>query len=102
MFAIVEIGGKQYKVQEKDVLNVEKIDAAVNSTVSEKKVLLISDKETKIGTPYISGASVELKILKTAKADKVRTFKMKAKKRYKKTKNWRQFYSEVEVVKIKA
>ncbi len=102
MFAIVEIGGKQYKVQEKDVLNVEKIDAAVDSTVSEKKVLLVSDKEIKIGTPYISGASVELKILKTAKADKVYTFKMKAKKRYKKTKNSRQFYSEVEVVKIKA
>lgn len=102
MFAIVEIGGKQYRVQEKDVINVEKLNPDGNSKVSTDKVLLVHDKETKIGTPYISGASVELKVLKTAKADKVYTFKMKAKKRYKKTKNWRQLYSEAEVVKIKA
>ncbi|MBI4994025.1 50S ribosomal protein L21 [Candidatus Peregrinibacteria bacterium] len=100
MFAITEIGGKQYRVQEKDVLNVEKLNVADNSKVSIDKVLLITDKETKIGTPYISGASVELKVLKTAKGDKVRTFKMKSKKRYKRTKNWRQPYSEVEVLSV--
>lgn len=101
MFAIVEIGGKQYRVQEKDVIRVEKIAAEENKTVKIDKILLTANgKETKIGTPYVSGAYAEVKVLKTAKGDKVRTFKMKAKKRYKKTKNWRQPYSEVEILKI--
>lgn len=103
MFAIVELGGKQYRVQEKDIIRVEKIETPENKNVKIDKVLLTADgKETKIGAPYLPGASVELKVLKTAKGDKVRTFKMKAKKRYKKTKNWRQLYSEVEVVRIES
>lgn len=100
MFAIIEIGGKQYRVQEKDILRVDNLNSADNSKVDVNKVLLTHDKETKIGAPYLSGAKVELKVLKTAKAKKVRTFKMKAKKHYKRTKNFRQTYSEVEVAKI--
>lgn len=100
MFAIVEIGGKQYKVQEKDVLNVEKLNAADNSKISVDKVLLVADKETKIGTPYVGNASVEFKVLKTSLGEKVRIFKMKAKKRYKRLRGHRQPFSEIEVVKI--
>lgn len=101
MFAIIEVGGRQYKVKETDVLNVEKVDAAENSSMSVDKVLLLSDnKTTRIGSPYVDGASVELKVKKTAKAKKVIIFKMKAKKRYKRLKGHRQMFSEVEVLKI--
>ena len=102
MFAIVEFGGKQYRVQEKDIIRVEKIETPENKNVMVDKVLLLaSEKETKIGMPFISGASVEIKVLKTAKGDKVLTFKMKSKKRYKRTKNFRPIHSDIEIVKIK-
>lgn len=101
MFAIVELGGKQYRVQEKDIVSVEKIETQENKNVIIDKVLLIADgKETKIGMPFIPGASIEVKVLKTVKGDKVRTFKMKSKKRYKRTKNFRPIYSDIEIVKI--
>jgi large subunit ribosomal protein L21 len=101
MFAIVELGGKQYTVHQKDVLRVEKIDAEEGSSFKADKVLLKSDgKTSQIGTPYLPNTFVELKILKSGLNDKVITFKMKAKKRYKRTKNWRQPFTEVEVVKI--
>lgn len=103
MFAIVQLGGKQYKVREKEVLRIEKLDVPDGETTSVSEVLLTSDgKAANIGAPFLENAKVELKVLKTAKADKVYTFKMKAKKRYKKTKNHRQPYTEVEVVKITA
>jgi large subunit ribosomal protein L21 len=103
MFAIIEIGGKQYKVKEKDVLRIEKLPAEAGKVHVADQVLLTNDgKATKIGTPYIPGASVDLKVLKTALDDKVIVFKMKAKKRYKRLRGHRQPYTEVSVVKIKA
>lgn len=96
MFAIIEIGGKQYKVAPKDIIRVEKV------APETAKVLLIADeKTTKIGVPFLNEAQVELKVLKTAKGDKVRTFKIKPKKRYKRLKGHRQIYSEMEVIGIK-
>lgn len=101
MFAIIEVGGKQYKVKEKDVLAVEKLEADQNGTVTTDKVLLVSNgKGTQIGKPYLAGSSVELKVLKSGLSDKVVIFKMKAKKRYKRLRGHRQPYSEVEVMKI--
>lgn len=95
MFAIIEIGGKQYGIREKEIIRVEKVDP------STAKVLLVATGTgTKIGTPYVAGAKVTLKVLKTEKADKVTAFKMKAKKRYKKTLGHRQIYNEVQVEKI--
>lgn len=103
MFAIVELGGKQYIVREKDTLRVEKMQTPAGKTEETAKVLLISDdKQTRVGAPYLPNSSVELKVKCTGLSKKVRTFKMKAKKRYKRLKGWRQPYSEVEVVKIKA
>lgn len=102
MFAVTEIGGKQYIVREGDVLRVEKIEAGDKKSVSIDKVLLVSDKDTKVGTPYISGSAVELELLKTGLGDKTITFKMKSKKRYKRLKGHRQPYTDVKVTKIKA
>lgn len=102
MFAVTEIGGRQYIVREGDVLRVEKIETNGKKSVSIDKVLLVSDKETKVGAPYIKDCSVELELLKTALGDKSITFKMKSKKRYKRLKGHRQPYSDVKVTKIKA
>ncbi|MEK9132863.1 MAG: 50S ribosomal protein L21 [Patescibacteria group bacterium] len=102
MFAILEIGGKQYIAREGDVLRVEKIETEGKETVLVNKVLLLADKETDVGTPYLSGKSVELKVLSTGLGDKTVQFKMKSKKRYKRLKGHRQPYSDVKVLKIKA
>lgn len=95
MFAIIEIGGKQYSVKTNDVIKTEKVDAG------SARVLLTSDgKTTKIGMPFVDGATVELIVKETALDKKVRTFKMKAKKRYKRLKGHRQTFNKVEVGKI--
>ena len=102
MFAIVEVGGKQYLVKEKDYLRLEKLGIEEGKTTSINKVLLVSsDSATKVGTPYLPSATVELKVLKTALGDKVITFKMKSKKRYKRSKNHRQPFTDAQVLSIK-
>lgn len=101
MFAIVELGGKQYLVREKDVIRVEKLGVDEGKSHKADRVLLISDGTTAtVGTPFIKGASIDLTILKNAKGDKVRVFKMKAKKRYKRTRGHRQNFTEARVEKI--
>ena len=101
MFAIVELGGKQYLVREKDVLRVEKLDVAEGKSYKAEKVLLVSDgKISKVGVPLLKGAAVDMKVLKNGKDDKVRVFKMKAKKRYKRTRGHRQMFTELRVEKI--
>jgi len=103
MFAIVEIGGKQYKVQEKSRLVVERVATEEGETFGDVNVLLVSDGEkTKIGTPYVEGAKLELKVVKHDLAPKVRIYKMSAKKRTRKMKGHRQPQSEVEVVSLSA
>jgi len=103
MFAVVELGGKQYIVKEKSILRIEKLGTPENEIAKTDKVLLLSNGQgTKIGTPFLSGAIVELKVLKNGRGEKIRIFKMKSKKRYKRLRGHRQPYSEVEVVKITA
>lgn len=102
MFAIVQLGGKQYRLKEGDVLRIEKVATEEGKKFSTDKVLLTADgKATRIGAP-LAKATVEFQVLKTALDDKVRAFKMKAKKRYKRLKGHRQPYSDVKVLKIAA
>lgn len=100
MFAIIELGGKQYIVKEKDVLRVEKLGIEEGKTVTSKALLANNGSSTKIGTPYLPEVSVELEVLKNGRGDKVRIFKMKAKKRYKRLRGHRQPFSEVKVSKL--
>lgn len=101
MFAVLELGGKQYLVREKDVLRIEKLETDAGKTVECTKVLLLArEKETKVGTPYIADAKALLKVRHSGLGEKVRIFKMKAKKRYRKLRGHRQPFTEVEVVKI--
>jgi len=101
MFAVILTGAKQYIVKEGDVIRVEKLDAEVGKTFTFDKVLLMSKdgKSVEVGTPFL-GNKVEGKVVEQGKADKIRVFKMKAKKNYKRTYGHRQPVTEVEITKI--
>ena len=102
MFAVIETGGKQYKVQYGDVIYVEKLNAAENETVQFPVVALFGDGETKVGAPYVDGAAVTGKVVKNGKAKKITVFTYKPKKNSKRKLGHRQPYTKVEIVKISA
>ena len=97
MYAVIEAGGKQYKVQEGDKLRVEKLDAQVGDTVTFDKVLFLGGDEVKVGRPYVEGAKVEAKVLEQNKAKKVIVYKFKAKKNYRNKRGHRQPYTFIEI-----
>lgn len=97
MKAIVLIGGKQYIVNEKDELYVEKLDAKEGDKVVFDKVLMVSDK---LGHPYVKGAKVEAKVLKHGKQKKIIIFKFKPKKQHHKKQGHRQPYTKIQITKI--
>jgi large subunit ribosomal protein L21 len=100
-FAIIGLGGKQFRVSEGDQIVAEKVAEADAGTIKINHVFLVADGEdVKVGTPLVEGASVEAKVLKVEKGDKVRVFKMKARKRYRREKGHRQFEATFEIVKI--
>ena len=103
MYAIIETGGKQYKVQEGDVLKVELLPAAAEDNVVIEKVLLVNkDGQLQVGNPYVDGAKVTLKVQEHGKAKKVIIFKFKAKKNYRRKQGHRQPYTQAVVEKIEA
>lgn len=103
MYAIIANGGKQYKVQEGDIIFVEKMDSEVNSTVQFDEVVAVSnDGKFTAGKPYVDGASVEGKVLSHGKDKKVIIFKYKPKKDYRKKQGHRQPYTKVQIEKINA
>ncbi len=101
MYAIIETGGKQYKVQEGDILNVEKLDVQEGETVEIDRVLaVVKDGEVTVGRPVVEGAKAVLKVLEHGKAEKILVFKYKPKKNYRRTYGHRQPYTKVAVEKI--
>ena len=101
MYAIIETGGKQYKVQNGDQLRVEKLDAEAGSTVVFDKVLAAGEgSDIKVGTPYLEGLTVEGTVVESGKGDKVIIFKYKAKKDYRKKQGHRQPYTLVEITAV--
>lgn len=100
MYAVIETGGKQYKVSTGDVLDVELLEN--EKSVTFTNVLLLADGEkVEIGTPYLKGAKVAAKVLGVNKDDKVTSFKYKAKVNYHRTIGHRQSYSRVQIEEIK-
>ncbi len=98
LYAVIETGGKQYKVQEGDVIFVEKLDAAEGDAVTFDKVLAIGkEKGITAGAPYVKGATVEAKVVKNGKNAKIYVFKFKAKKNYRRKTGHRQPYTKVEI-----
>ena len=102
MYAIIESCGKQYKVAEGDVVFFEKLDAEEGKKVSFDKVVLVSDdKKVEVGAPYVKGVKVEGKVVSHGKGKKIRVYKYKAKKNYRRMQGHRQPYTKVEITSIK-
>ena len=102
MYAVIEACGKQYKVEEKDVVFFEKLDAEEGKKVTFDKVILVSnDKKVEVGAPYVKGIKVEGKVVSHGKGKKILVYKYKAKKNYRRTQGHRQPYTKVEITKIK-
>lgn len=103
MYALIETGGKQYKVQEGDTLYVELLHKEPGETVEIDRVLAVEkDGRLKVGTPTVEGARVTLKVVRHGKGPKVIVFKYKAKKNYRRKTGHRQPFSQVTVEKIEA
>ena len=102
MLAVVEIGGNQFMVKVGDIIDVKRQDVAVKKKM-DVPALLISDEEgksTKVGNPTVKDSKVEFKVLEQYKGEKVRVFKMKAKKRYTRNKGFRPHLTKLEVLSI--
>lgn len=93
MYAIIETGGKQIRVEAGEKIYVEKLEAEVDSVVTFDKVLLVADKKAVVGTPYVAGATVTAKVVKQGLSKKIRVFKYKAKANEHKTIGHRQPYT---------
>lgn len=102
MYAVIETGGKQYKVEIGSVLFVEKLNAEADSTVDFKVIALGGEDGLKVGTPYLEGATVTGKVLKNGKGKKITVFTYKAKKNEKRKMGHRQPYTKVQIESIQA
>lgn len=101
MYAIIETGGKQFKVQEGDIIDVEKLNAQEGETVEVTRVLAVAEGDKLVvGRPVVEGARAVLKVLEHGKDKKILVFKYKPKKNYRKTRGHRQPYTKVVVEKI--
>lgn len=101
MYAVIETGGKQYRVQEGDVVYVEKLDAEEGASFDFDKVLLISKEDDLLaGKPYLEGAKVEATVLEQGKAKKIIVYKYKAKKNYRKKQGHRQPFTKLKIENI--
>ena len=103
MYAIIETGGKQYRVEEGSKLKVELLPNAQGEEIALEKVLLVkTDTGLQVGKPHVSGATVTAKVLGHDRAKKIIVFKKRSKKTYKKTQGHRQHYTELLIQAIKA
>lgn len=101
--AIIVTGGKQYRVAEGDVIFVEKLDVEAGETVKFDRVLAVIDEDKAVfGTPVVENAVVSGNVVKNGKSKKIRVYKMKPKKGYRRTQGHRQPYTKVEITKIEA
>lgn len=99
-YAIVKIGGKQYKVQEGDILEVENLGSENGNITFEEVLLLVTDKGVKVGKPKVSGAKVKAKVLKSFKGEKTRVAKFKSKVRYRRVTGFRPTLAQIKIEKI--
>lgn len=103
MYAVVKTGGKQYRVAAGEKIKVEQIPADVGAEITLDQVLMVGEGESvKIGTPLVAGATVKAKVIAHGRHDKVKIFKMRRRKHYRKQQGHRQNYTEIEIAGISA
>ncbi len=101
MYAVIETGGKQYRVGVGDVIRVEKLEAQAGDNVSLSQVLMVNNNgEVRVGSPVLPGASVTAKVRAHGRGDKVHIFKMRRRKNYRRNQGHRQDYTEIEITAI--
>ena len=101
MYAIVTTGGKQYKVSQDDIINVEKLDAKVGDKINLDVMMLVDGEKVTNGNPLVKGAEVVAEVLENGKEDKVVVFKYKAKKNYRRKQGHRQPFTALKIVSVK-
>jgi len=103
MYAVVRTGGKQYRVSAGAKLRVEKLAAEVGQEIVLDQVLAVADGDSlKMGTPLVAGATVKARVIGQGRGEKVRIFKLKRRKHYRKSQGHRQNYTEIEILGIAA
>lgn len=103
MYAVIKTGGKQYRVASGTKLKIEQIPAEVGTEITLDQILMVGEGETvKIGTPFLTGASVKATVLAQGRHDKIRIFKMRRRKHYQKHQGHRQNYTEIRIDGISA
>ena len=100
MYAIIETGGKQYKVAVGDIINVEKLDANVGDKVNLDVLMTVNDGVVKNGNPYVADAKVVAEVVEQGKADKIVVFKYKAKKNYRRKQGHRQPFTAIKILSV--
>ncbi|MEQ8965219.1 MAG: 50S ribosomal protein L21 [Azospirillaceae bacterium] len=103
MFAVIRTGGKQYRVAENDVIEVEKLDAEAGSTVTLDQVLMVGEGESvTVGAPTVAGASVAAEVVEQGRGDKVLIFKKRRRKNYRRFGGHRQYLTTLKITGISA
>ena len=101
MYAVIKTGGKQYRVSAGDKLKIEKLEAEIGSEITFDQVLMVGDgADIKMGAPMLRGATVTATVLNQARGDKIKIFKMRRRKHYRKTQGHRQLYTEIRIDSI--
>jgi len=101
MYAVVRTGGKQYRLGVGDSVKVEKLPDEVGNIVELSQILMVSDgSEVKVGTPLVAGASVKAEIVGHGRDKKIRVFKMKRRKQYRRTQGHRQAFTQLKITEI--
>ena len=102
MYAVIESGGKQHRVVEGEILQLDKLDAVAGDKIKFDKILLVGEGESvKIGTPYVDGTQVEAEVTRQGRADKVKIIKFRRRKHSQKKQGHRQLFTEVKITGIK-
>ncbi len=105
MYAVIESGGKQYRVQPGDFFQVEKLDGEVGTSIKFDQVLFLSKADPEkaqitLGKPYVTGANVQAEVVGQGRGDKILIIKMKRRKQYRRTQGHRQYYTQVIVTSV--
>ena len=102
MYAVIQTGGKQYRVSEGQILTVEKLDVETGKTVEFSNVLALSDDSgLKIGAPFVKGAKVVANVIGEGRHDKIKVIKFRRRKHYRKQQGHRQYFTKLEIKSIK-